>query len=51
MIKENYHVIGVMSGTSLDGVDLAEIKFQIKNNKWSFTILKSETIAYTPEWV
>ena len=51
MIKENYHVIGVMSGTSLDGVDLAEIKFQIKNNKWSFTILKSETIAYTQEWV
>ena len=51
MIKENYHVIGVMSGTSLDGVDLAEIKFQIKNNKWSFTILKSETIAYAPEWV
>jgi len=51
MIKENYHVIGVMSGTSLDGVDLAEINFQIKNNKWSFTILKSETIAYTPEWV
>jgi anhydro-N-acetylmuramic acid kinase len=40
-----------MSGTSLDGVDLAEIKFQIKNNKWSFTILKSETIAYAPEWV
>jgi anhydro-N-acetylmuramic acid kinase len=51
MNKENYHVIGVMSGTSLDGVDLAEIKFQIKNNKWSFNILKSETIAYAPEWV
>jgi anhydro-N-acetylmuramic acid kinase len=51
MIKENYHVIGVMSGTSLDGVDLAAIEFQIKNQKWSYKITKSETVSYSPEWV
>jgi anhydro-N-acetylmuramic acid kinase len=34
MFKEKYKVIGVMSGTSLDGVDLAHIDFTIQNNKW-----------------
>ncbi len=51
MIKENYHVIGVMSGTSLDGVDLAAIEFNLKNQKWSYKITKSETVSYSPEWV
>ena len=51
MIKENYHVIGVMSGTSLDGVDLAAIEFNLKNQKWSYKITKSETVSYSTEWV
>ena len=51
MIKENYHVIGVMSGTSLDGVDLAAIEFHLKNQKWSYKITKSETVSYSLEWV
>ena len=40
-----------MSGTSLDGVDLAHIQFEIKNNQWSFKILESETVPYSTEWV
>jgi NADH-quinone oxidoreductase subunit D len=43
MNKENYTVIGVMSGTSLDGIDLAHIKFNHLNNKWTFEILECET--------
>ena len=39
-----------MSGTSLDGVDLAHIKFS-KNNNWSFEILETETIPYSDEWL
>lgn len=50
MFKENYNVIGVMSGTSLDGVDLAHIKFT-KSNDWRFEILQSETISYSDEWL
>ena len=50
MFKENYNVIGVMSGTSLDGVDLAYIKFK-HSDCWTFEIFQSETISYTDEWL
>jgi anhydro-N-acetylmuramic acid kinase len=49
MFKQNYNVIGVMSGTSLDGVDLAHIKFEINHNKWSYEIDECDTISYTNE--
>ncbi|MBP6759724.1 MAG: anhydro-N-acetylmuramic acid kinase [Flavobacterium sp.] len=51
MKKNNYNVIGVMSGTSLDGVDLSHIKFHLDNNKWNFEILESETIGYSQSWI
>jgi anhydro-N-acetylmuramic acid kinase len=51
MNKEYYNVIGVMSGTSLDGVDLAHIHFHIKDKKWNFKIIESETIPYDLSWI
>ena len=51
MFKETYTIIGVMSGTSLDGVDLAHINFTIKNGKWSYEILESETVSYSNDWL
>ena len=51
MKKDYYNVIGVMSGTSLDGVDLAHIQFKIKNDKWAFEILECETISYDFNWI
>jgi len=50
MLKTEYHVIGVMSGTSLDGLDLAYIKFTIKET-WSFKIEYAETINYNSDWI
>lgn len=38
-----YYAIGLMSGSSLDGIDLAYCKFKIKDNNWYFKILKSAT--------
>jgi anhydro-N-acetylmuramic acid kinase len=51
MFKEHYNVIGVMSGTSLDGVDLAHIKFEINHNKWSYEIYECDTISYATEMI
>ena len=51
MFKETYTVIGVMSGTSLDGIDLARINFTIKNEKWSYEIIESETVSYSNDWL
>lgn len=51
MNKKNYNVIGVMSGTSLDGIDLAHIHFVVKEDKWSYEILESETISYSIDWL
>ncbi len=45
-----YKVIGLMSGTSLDGLDIAYCHFERKNDAWSFSIEKTESIDYTPEF-
>ena len=44
-----WHGIGVMSGTSLDGVDLAYVQFEFDNN-WSFKILNAITFGYDSKW-
>ena len=46
MIKKTYNIVGVMSGTSLDGIDLCWVKFY-KNSQWTFEILAAETIDYS----
>ncbi|OUD36745.1 anhydro-N-acetylmuramic acid kinase [Flavobacterium sp. FPG59] len=51
MFKEKYNIIGVMSGTSLDGIDLAHIVFTTKDNKWEFEILETQTVSYSPDWL
>ena len=45
-----YTILGVMSGTSLDGVDLAYIKFT-KKESWEYELLDCKTIAYEDNWV
>lgn len=52
MIKkeEKYHAIGLMSGTSLDGLDIAYVEFKL-DEKWQFELGICETIPYTEEWI
>jgi anhydro-N-acetylmuramic acid kinase len=50
MIKKHYNVIGVMSGTSLDGIDLANLHFNL-DSKWEFEIHQAETIPYPESWL
>ena len=47
---EEYKVIGLMSGTCLDGVDIAYCIFTEDNAQWEFKILNAETVAYSQEW-
>jgi anhydro-N-acetylmuramic acid kinase len=40
-------IIGLMSGTSLDGLDIAACKFWKENEAWKYEIKCAETIPYT----
>ncbi|MDO5615740.1 MAG: anhydro-N-acetylmuramic acid kinase [Cruoricaptor ignavus] len=43
--------IGLMSGTSLDGLDICYSSFhKNKNNIWHFEIIKAETLEYSKKW-
>jgi anhydro-N-acetylmuramic acid kinase len=43
-------VLGIMSGTSLDGLDLALCRFADQDLKYQFEIIKAATIPYLKEW-
>ena len=45
-----YNVIGLMSGSSLDGLDIAFVHFEETAGKWQFEILETACIPYTTEW-
>lgn len=49
-MTEYYKVIGLMSGTSLDGLDIAYCIFKKENNIWNYTIEIAETISYSEYW-
>jgi anhydro-N-acetylmuramic acid kinase len=43
---ESYNVIGLMSGTSLDGLDVAACIFHKSGNNWQYEIVAAETFGY-----
>ena len=42
--------IGLMSGSSLDGLDIALVRFQEEKDKYHFQILEAETLPYPKHW-
>lgn len=49
MLTEQYKVIGVMSGTSLDGIDISYSNLSF-NGQWSYEIIQAVTIPYDDYW-
>ncbi len=39
-----------MSGTSLDGLDLAFCEFRFENSRWKYDLKLAETLDYTNDW-
>lgn len=48
-MSDKYVVTGLMSGSSLDGVDLACCEFHKDQNSWDYKILTAETLPYPPK--
>ncbi|MCK4880445.1 MAG: anhydro-N-acetylmuramic acid kinase, partial [Bacteroidales bacterium] len=48
-MKETYRVTGLMSGSSMDGVDLACCDFDWDGQQWEYDILEAETVPYSEE--
>lgn len=44
------YAIGLMSGTSLDGLDICYVHFKFQDSRWEFEILITETQPYPLEW-
>lgn len=50
MLTNEYYAIGVMSGTSLDGIDIAYTSLKFDKN-WSFSLIRAVTIPYSNAWL
>ena len=47
ILKNDFLIIGLMSGSSLDGLDIAACKFMKNNKNWNFSILETKFIPYS----
>ena len=49
--QNKYKVIGLMSGSSLDGVDLAYCEFENQGESYDFQLIHAENIPFEERWV
>jgi anhydro-N-acetylmuramic acid kinase len=45
-----YRAIGLMSGSSLDGMDIVFTELQENAGSWTYEILNAHCYSYSPEW-
>ena len=46
-----YRAIGLMSGSSLDGLDIVFAEIQENGGKWTYEILHADCYSYSDEWI
>lgn len=46
-----YRAIGLMSGSSLDGLDIVFTEILENGGKWSYELVHAECIPYSSEWI
>ena len=46
-----YKVIGLMSGSSMDGLDIVHVQLDEVRGQWGYQILHSDCVPYTEAWV
>jgi anhydro-N-acetylmuramic acid kinase len=46
-----YKVIGLMSGSSLDGLDIVHVQLDEVRGAWSYQILHSDCVSYPEHWL
>lgn len=46
-----YRVIGLMSGSSLDGLDIAYVHLHETAGKWTYEIIRADCYPYSAEWI
>jgi anhydro-N-acetylmuramic acid kinase len=45
-----YRAIGIMSGSSLDGLDIAYVEFDETRGQWAYDIVAADCLPYSPVW-
>jgi anhydro-N-acetylmuramic acid kinase len=45
-----YRALGLMSGSSLDGLDIAYVEFEVSGSNWKYEFKATECVPYTDDW-
>jgi len=48
---KTWKTIGLMSGSSLDGLDIAYAEFWKEQNRWQYHLMVGETVEYSEKWL